>query len=79
MNMPSVIIGLFNYEKQHSHQPAKPFNEKLCICETYRKDLYKNEISCQAVCNKMAIVPITYKLIDFKKIRKCPKFQDNFV
>ena len=63
MNMPTVIIRLFNYEKQHSDHPAKPFNEKLYICETYHKDLHKNEILCQAVCSKMALDPIPDELI----------------
>lgn len=34
----------------------------------YHKNLYKNEIPCQAVCNKMAMKMCLYK--DFLKLEK---------
>ena len=42
------------------------------------KHLYKNEIRCQAVCNKIASDPIP-DVKRFKKNRKSPNFQENFV
>ena len=42
----------------------------MYICETCYKHLYKNEIPCQAVCNKMALYSITDKLKNLKKIEK---------
>ena len=48
----------------------KSFDEKLYIYETCHKHLYKNEILCQAVCNKMALDPIPDQLKYFKKIEK---------
>ena len=56
----------------------KSFDEKLYICETCHKHLNKNEIPCQAVCNKMAQDPIPNELKDLKKIRKSFNFQKNF-
>ena len=60
-------MKLFNYEKYNIiiaefHDPVKPFDEKLYICETCHKHFYKNEIPCQSVCNKMALNTITYQL-----------------
>ena len=48
----------------------KSFDTKLYICETCHKHLIKNEIPCQAVCNKMAIFPIPDILKDLKKLEK---------
>ena len=46
----------------------KPFDEKLYIRETCQQQhLNKNEISCQAVCNKGAVDPIPNELKDLKK------------
>ena len=53
----------------------KLFDEKLYICETRHKHLYKNETTpCQAVCNKMALDPIHNQ----SKNRKRPNFQEKF-
>ena len=41
----------------------KSFDEELQICETCDKHLYKNEIPCQAVCNKT----------DLKNLKKLEK------
>ena len=49
----------------------KSFDEKLHICETCHKHLNKYEIPFQAVCNKMAVDPVTNELKDLKiKIQK---------
>ena len=40
------------------YHSVKSFDERLYICETCHKHLNKNEIPCQAVCNKMAVDPI---------------------
>ena len=50
--------------------PAKLFDTKLYICEKCHKHLIKNEIACQAVCNKMARYPIPDILKDLKKLEK---------
>ena len=60
-------VRIFNNEKYiihiaELHHPVKLFDEKLYICETCHKYLYKNEVPCQAVCNKMALVPIPDQL-----------------
>ena len=60
-------VRLFNYEKYNIltaelHHPVKSFDEKLYICETCHKHFYKNEIPRQAVCNKMALDPISDQL-----------------
>ena len=60
-------MKLFNYEKYNIiiaefHDPVKPFDEKLYICETCHKHFYKNKIPCQSVCNKMALNTIAYQL-----------------
>ena len=52
------------------YHPVKLFDEKLYICKKCHKDLYKNEIPCQAVCNKMTLDPIPDELQDLKKIEK---------
>ena len=46
----------------------KSFDEKLYICETCYRHLYKNETLYQAVCNKMVLDPIPDELRDFKKL-----------
>ena len=51
----------------------KSFDEKLYICETCYKHLHKNEILCQAVCNKMTLDPIPDELKDLKKKKKKKK------
>ena len=53
-------VRLFKQEKYHIlteelYHPVKSFDTKLYICETCHKHLIKNEIPCQAVCNKMAL------------------------
>ena len=48
----------------------KPFDQKSYICETCHKHLYRNEIQCQAVSNKMALDPIPDELKDLKKLGK---------
>ena len=60
-------MRIFSNEKYIIHiaelrHPVKLFDEKLYICETCHKYLYKNEVPCQAVCNKMALVPIPDQL-----------------
>ena len=50
--------------------PVKSFDEKFYICETCHKNFNKNEIPCQAVCNKMAVDPIPVELKDFNKLEK---------
>ena len=64
---------ILNLELFH---PVKSFDEKLYICETCHKHLYKNKIPYRAVYNKMALDHIPE---DFKKFRKNPNFQKNFV
>ena len=51
----------------------KSFDEKLYICETCYKHLHKNEILCQAVCNKITLDPIPDELKDLKKKKKIEK------
>ena len=46
----------------------KSFDGKLYIFETGPKHLYKNEIQCQAVCNKLVLDPIPDELKDLKKL-----------
>ena len=48
----------------------KSLDEKLFICETCHKHLWKNEIPCQAVCNKMVLDPIPNELKGLKKLEK---------
>ena len=36
------------------YHPVKSSDEKFYICEICHKHLNKNEIPCQAICNKMA-------------------------
>ena len=48
----------------------KSFDEKLCICETSHKHLNKNEIPCQAVCNKIALDPIPDESKNLSKLGK---------
>ena len=73
------IVNLFKHEKCHIFTselcyPVKSFDEKFYICETSQKYLYKNEMPCQAVYNKMALHPIPDELKDFEKIRKTLNF-----
>ena len=68
-------VRFFKYKKyqiltSELYQPLKSFDEKLYICETCHKHLYKNEIPCQAVSNKMVLDPIPDELKDFKKQKK---------
>ena len=49
---------------------VKSFSERFYICETCQKHLSKNEIPCLAVCNKMALNPITDELKNFKELEK---------
>ena len=44
------------------------FDEILYICETCHNHLYKNDIPCQALCNKTALDPIPDELKDLKKL-----------
>ena len=48
------------------YHPVKSLDENLYICETYHKHLNKNEIHCQAVCDKMTVDPILNELKDIK-------------
>ena len=48
-------IKIITSELYHT---VNSFDEKLYIRETCHKHLYKNEIPCQAICNKMALDPI---------------------
>ena len=48
--------------------PVKSFDKELYICEIHYKHLYKNEIPCQAVCNKLALEPIPDEFRHFKKL-----------
>ena len=68
-------VRLFKYEKYHIltadlHHPVKSFDEKFYICQTCHKHHYKNDIPCQAVCNKMALDPIPDELRDLKKLER---------
>ena len=67
-------VRLFKQEKyiltEELYHPVKSFDTKLYICETCHKHLIKNEISCQAVCNKMALSSIPDILKDLKKLDK---------
>ena len=74
-------VKFFKHEKYQTLTPdlyhlVKSFDEKLNICETCQKHLYKSETPCQAVCNKMALDSIPDQLKDLKKIEK---FQEHFV
>ena len=64
-------VRLCKHEKYNILMPelyhtVKSFDEKLYICETYHKHLNKNEIHCQAVCDKMTVDPILNELKDIK-------------
>ena len=48
----------------------KIFDEKFYICEACHKHLYKNEIPCQAVCNKIDLDLIPDELTNLKKLEK---------
>ena len=48
----------------------KSFDEKLYICETCHKHLYKNEIPFQEVCNKKDLDPLSDDLKDLNKLEK---------
>ena len=49
----------------------KSFDEKLRIFERcHHKHLYKNEIPCQAVYNKMPLDPIPDELRDLEELEK---------
>ena len=48
----------------------KSYDAKFYICEKCHKHLHKNEISCQAVCNKMALDPIPDELRHLRKLEK---------
>ena len=48
----------------------RSFDEKLYICETSHTHICKNEIPCQAVCNKMVLDLIPDELKDLKKLEK---------
>ena len=50
----------------------KSFDEKLYICETCHKHIYKKEIPCQAVYNKVTSDPIPDQLKCLTKIKKVP-------
>ena len=68
-------VRLFKYEKYHIlraelDHPVKSFEGKLYICETCHKHLNKNEIPCQAVCNKIALDPTPDGWKNFKKLEK---------
>ena len=70
-------VRVFKPEKYHIvtadlYHPVKLFDEKFCICETY-KHLHKNKLPCQAVCNNMTEDPKTVKT--FKKTRKSPNLK----
>ena len=61
------------------YHPVKSLDEKLYICETSHKHLPKNEILCQAVCNKMVVDPTADELKNLKKLEKVFILQGNFV
>ena len=73
-------MPFFKHEKyqiltSELHHSLKSFDEKLYICETCNKHLYKDEIPCQAVYNKMALDPIHDELksverLNFIKLRE---------
>ena len=68
----------YNFLTTELYHPVKSFDEKLYICETCHKHLTKNEIPCQAVCNKMALDPIPNQFKDFKKKQKKFQFPKEF-
>ena len=49
------------------YHSVKSFNEELYICVSCHKHLNKNKNSCQAVCNKMALDPISDELKNIEK------------
>lgn len=49
------------------YHPIKSFDENFYICKTCHKHLYKKEISCQAVWNKMALDVILDELMNLKR------------
>ena len=66
-------VKLFNHEKYYIlsaelYHPVKSFDDKLDICVTYHKHLYKNEIPYHA----MVFDPIPDELKDFKNVDKVP-------
>ena len=68
-------IRLFKYKKYYIlcaelYHRVKLFDEKLYVCETCHKDLNKNVIPCQEVCNKIDLAPIPDELKNLKKIEK---------
>ena len=63
LNMKNEKYQILTSELYH---PVQSFDEKFHICETFHKHLHKNEIPCQAVCNKMALD----ELKNFKKLEK---------
>ena len=50
------------------YHPVKSCHENFSVCGTCQKNLYKNEIPCQAVCNKMDLDLITDELKDLQKL-----------
>ena len=48
----------------------RSYDEKFYICETCYKHLHKNEIPCQAVCNKTVLDPIADALRHLRKLEK---------
>ena len=46
------------------------FSGKIFVSQTFHKDLSKNIIPCQRVCNKMGIDPFPYKLKDIEWLEK---------
>ena len=49
---------------------VRSFDVKTCICDTCHKHLSRNEMSFQAVFNKMSLYHIPDELKDLKKLEK---------
>ena len=72
-NLYQRSVRLCKHEKYNIltpelYHPVKSFDENLYICETCRKHLDKNEIPCQAVCNKLKDLKKLEKVLISKRI-----------
>ena len=75
-------VRLFEHEKYQIitaelYCPVRSFDEKTYISDAYHKDFFENEISGQAVFNKMSLDPIPDDLKDSKKFTKILIFKKN--
>ena len=55
-------VRFVKHEKYHilnakSYHSVNSFDEKLYICETCHRHLYKSEASCRTVCHEVTLDP----------------------